>query len=48
MATASNMLTDLSDLKNKGFALIDATFKEKGWHLAKNEMTWICYTKLSL
>ena len=45
METTSNMLTESSELKNKGFTLLDATFKEKGWHLAKNEMNWICYTK---
>ena len=45
MATTSNMLIDNSELKNKGFVLIDATFKEKGWHIIKNEMNRICYTK---
>lgn len=33
-----------SEIKNKGFALLDSMFKENGWHLVKNEMNWICYT----
>jgi hypothetical protein len=45
MATTSNMLTETSEIKNKGFALVSAVFKEKGWHLVKNELNWICYTK---
>jgi hypothetical protein len=45
MATTSNMLTETSEIKNKGFILLDATFKEKGWQLIKNEMNRICYTK---
>jgi len=39
------MITDTSEIKNKGFTILDALFKEKGWQLAKNEMNWICYTK---
>jgi len=34
-----------SNINNKGFAILDATFKEKGWHLVKNEINWISYTK---
>ncbi len=34
-----------SEIKNKGFAILDAMFKENGWHLAKNEMNWINYSK---
>ena len=34
-----------TEIKNKGFALLDKTFKENGWHLIKNEMNNICYTK---
>jgi hypothetical protein len=45
MTTTSNTLTEIAELKNKGFLLVDALFKEKGWHLIKNEMNWICYTK---
>jgi hypothetical protein len=34
-----------SDIKNKGFAILDTLFKERGWHLVKNEINWINYTK---
>ena len=33
------------EITNKGFALLDTLFKEYGWHLIKNDMNWICYTK---
>ena len=36
-----------SDIKNKGFAILDSTFKHHQWHLIKNELNWICYTKFS-
>lgn len=36
-----------TEIKNKGFALLDQLFKENGWHLCKNEMNIICYTKFS-
>ena len=45
----NNLLSDnilQSDVKNKGFAILDSTFKQNGWHLIKNEMNWITYTKL--
>jgi hypothetical protein len=50
MNTNDNMLSGLnyikdSQVKNKGFALIDGLFKENGWHLIKNEFEWIVYTK---
>jgi hypothetical protein len=49
MNTRDNMLlTDSatsSNIINKGFDILDATFKEKGWHLIKNEINWITYTK---
>lgn len=35
-----------SEIKNKGFVIIDEMFKEHGWHTAKNESNWIHYTKL--
>lgn len=51
MNTNTNMLTNdpilNSDIKNKGFAILDSIFKENGWHLIKNEMNWICYTKFA-
>ncbi len=34
-----------SEIKNKGFAILDELFKKHGWHLQKNEMNWINYTK---
>jgi len=34
-----------SDIKNKGFAILDNTFKQHGWTLTKNEINWINYTK---
>jgi hypothetical protein len=34
-----------TEIKNKGFALLDQMFKENGWHLVKNEMNYICYSK---
>ena len=37
-----------SDIKNKGFVFLDQLFKENGWHLVKNEPSWICYSKLGL
>lgn len=45
MATTSNMLSETSEIKNKGFLILDELFKEKGWKMIKNEMNWICYTK---
>jgi len=35
-----------TEIKNKGFIILDSMFKEHGWHRVKNEMTWLCYTKL--
>ena len=34
-----------TELKNKGFILLDEMFKSNGWHITKNEMGWIGYTK---
>ena len=49
MNTTDNMLSIdpvlNSQIKNKGFAILDDTFKQHGWHLIKNELNWICYTK---
>ena len=52
MSLNSSMLSNnesilKTEIKNKGFALLDQMFKENGWHLCKNEMNNICYTKLS-
>lgn len=49
MNTNNNMLSNdqilNSIIKNKGFAILDNTFKHQKWHLIKNELNWICYTK---
>lgn len=48
MATTHNMLSESvlnTEIKNKGFSILDSIFKENGWQLSKNEMNWICYTK---
>ena len=34
-----------SDIKNKGFVILDEMFKKHGWHMVKNEPNWINYTK---
>jgi len=49
MSSTTNMLANNesilnTEIKNKGFALLDKTFEENGWHLIKNEMNYICYT----
>ena len=43
LSTQSNIST--TEIKNKGFFLLDEMFKSNGWHMTKNEMNWICYTK---
>ena len=42
-----NMLSQTinNDVINKGFTILDGVFKEKGWHMIKNEMNHVCYTK---
>ena len=49
MNTHDNMLSSdpilSSNIVNKGFAILDATFKENGWQLMKNEKNWITYSK---
>jgi len=35
-----------TEIKNKGFYILDTMFKDNGWHIIKNEMNWICYTKI--
>jgi hypothetical protein len=51
MNTNGNMLSNdpvlNSTIVNKGFAILDGTFKERGWHLIKNEINWISYSKVS-
>ena len=34
-----------TDIKNKGFSILDEIFKQNSWQLIKNELNWICYTK---
>jgi hypothetical protein len=43
--TNANMMSFSSEIKNKGFLLLDSLFKENGWHITKNEMELIEYTK---
>jgi len=47
MNTNDHMLSNIINdkIKNKGFLLLDSLFKENGWHLTKNEMELIEYTK---
>lgn len=33
------------EINNKGFLLLDSVFKNNGWHIVKNDMNWISYTK---
>ena len=51
MNTNVNMLFNNHDLnsevKNKDFAILDSVFKQNGWHLVKNDINWISYTKFS-
>jgi hypothetical protein len=47
-AHANSMVNDPilnSEIKNKGFAILDELFKKNGWNLQKNEINWINYTK---
>jgi hypothetical protein len=34
-----------TEIKNKGFVLLDEIFKKNGWHMIKNEVNWVTYTK---
>ena len=50
MATTCNMHSNKetninTEIKNKGFDMLDTMFKEHGWHMIKNEINWIAYTK---
>ena len=50
MSSNDNMLSNQrsilnSEIKNKGFAILDEMFKKHGWYMVKNEMNWISYTK---
>ncbi len=49
MSYIDNMLSNNesilnTEIKNKGFALLDQMFKDNGWNLCKNEMNNISYT----
>ena len=33
------------NVSNKGFQFLDELFKSNGWHLVKNELNYICYTR---
>ena len=47
MNTNGNMLSTFinNEIQNKGFIILDSLFKENGWHMSKNEMNLIEYTK---
>jgi len=50
MSSNDNMLSNQTtilktEIKNKGFFLLDEMFKTNGWHMTKNEMKWVSYTK---
>ena len=51
MSSPSIMTKELSDdvflsqVKNKGFAILDTIFKEHGWTLAQNDMNWVSFIK---
>ena len=49
MSHADKMLTTTTpttvEIKNKGFILLDSLFTENSWHITKNEMNLIEYTK---
>jgi hypothetical protein len=46
MNTNANLLSnDQNIIKNKGFSILNEIFLQNGWHLAKNEINWISYTK---
>jgi hypothetical protein len=44
---SDNMSIINNEVKNKGFLILDTMFKQHGWHIVKNEMNWISYTKFS-
>jgi len=49
MLSNDNMLFEKvvnTDIQNKGFIFLDVLFKKNGWHIVKNEMNHISYTKL--
>ena len=49
MNSNSNFISDKShilntEIKNKGFAILDTMFKQHGWHMIKNDFNWRnCY-----
>ena len=50
MTVNDNMLTNQesimnTEIKNKGFVILDSIFKQNGWHMVKNDFNWISYTK---
>jgi hypothetical protein len=49
MNTQVNMMSNdpilKSDIANKGFAILDTKFKEHGWHIIKNELNHLSYSK---
>ena len=51
MNTSTTMLSPeytviASPILNKGFMFLEEMFKEHGWHIMKNQMNWICFSKV--
>jgi len=50
MNTNDNMMSNDTGLnasiQNKGFVILNSTFKKYNWNLVKNDINWVCYTKL--
>jgi hypothetical protein len=51
--SVNNMLSNKgsllnTEIKNKGFVLLDQIFKEHGWYMSKNEINYISYAKQGL
>ena len=44
MLSNQNTLID-TEIQNKGFIFLDELFKKHGWHIIKNEVNWLSYTK---
>jgi hypothetical protein len=49
MSSHDNTITNTTylntEIKNKGFVLLDELFKRYGWQMTKNQMNWISYYK---
>jgi len=45
MLSTKHNVTTHTEIKNKGFILLDEMFTSNGWHITTNELTCVCYTK---